>query len=78
MENYFKLQRVNLYFKKSINTKLKEETFRHKLSVANELYIALNRQISENKESLPEDNLIAIQTNCDRWYEEIVIGNAQK
>ena len=54
MENYFKLKRVNLYLKKSINTKLKEETLHQKLRVANELFVTLKKQISENKESLPK------------------------
>lgn len=72
MENYLKLQQLHTYLKKSINTKLKEDTLKIKLNLANELYGSISNQIEQNKELLSESQINIISTNSSQWYQGII------
>lgn len=71
MEDYLKLQQLNVSIKKSINTKFKLDTLKAKLKLANELFNAISNKIRLNEELLKEDQLENVFTNASKWHQEI-------
>lgn len=71
MENYFKLQKLHVNIKKSINAKLKEETLKEKLRDAHEWYKNIFNYINETTDPISEDQFNQITTNTNTWHQEV-------
>lgn len=72
MEDCLRLQKLNLYVKKSINTKLKVDTLKSKLKLANDLFDSISNQIELNEEEFPKNELDDILADAAKWHKEIV------
>lgn len=72
MDSYLNLQKLYIYIKKAVNTKLKIDTLNLKLNRVDELYNSIITQIVHEKNQLEEIQLNEILTNSAKWHKEIV------
>lgn len=72
MEDFLRLKELNSYVKKSINTKLKVDTLKSKLKLANDLFDSISNQIALNEEEFSKNKLDTILTDSAKWHKEIV------